>query len=95
MLSTKSASRLLMCFSATCLALCLSTTLEAGQKPIPPQKYDPAAEKADDLFEAMEAGVVDVKIIAKNSTGGKVLITNNSEKPLNVKPRERFLAVSH
>ncbi|MCA9003985.1 MAG: hypothetical protein KDA70_01840 [Planctomycetaceae bacterium] len=82
-----------MFFSAACLALGLSTTLEAGNKPIPPQKYDPSAEKADDIYEAMEAGLVNVKIIAKNSKGGKVLITNNNEKPLNVKLPETFLAV--
>lgn len=93
MLSTKSASRFLMFFSVTCLALCLSTTLEAAKKPIPPQKYDPSAEKADDLFEAMEAGLVDVKIVAKNSKGGNVMITNNNEKPLNVKLPDTFLAV--
>ncbi|WP_339729432.1 hypothetical protein [uncultured Gimesia sp.] len=93
MLSTKPASRLLMFLSVGCLALCLSTSVEAAKKSIKPQKYDPSAEKVDDLFTAMESGLVDVKIIAKSSKGGNVLITNNNAKPLNVKLPETFLAV--
>ncbi|QDT28065.1 hypothetical protein Pan153_34590 [Gimesia panareensis] len=93
MLSTKAASRFLTILTAGCLALCLSTNLEAGKKTIKPQKYDPSAEKVDDLFAAMESGLVDVEIIAKSSKGGNVLITNKNDKPLNVKLPETFLAV--
>ncbi|MCH9652780.1 MAG: hypothetical protein K0U86_03865 [Planctomycetes bacterium] len=94
MLSTKHAvSRLMTFLTVGFLALCLSTNLEAGKKSLRPQKYNPAAEKVDDLFVAMESGKVDVKIIAKNSKGGNVLITNNESKPLNVKLPETFLAV--
>jgi hypothetical protein len=94
MLSTKHAvSRLVTFLTVGCLALCLSTNLEAAKKSIRPQKYNPAAEKVDDLFEAMDSGLVDVKIVAKSSKGGNVLITNNNSKPLNVKLPETFLAV--
>ena len=60
MLSTKTVSRFLTILTAGCLALCLSTNVEAGKKSIRPQKYDPSVEKVDDLFDAMESGLVDV-----------------------------------
>ncbi|QDT97104.1 hypothetical protein [Gimesia aquarii] len=93
MLSRNLTSRCMMFLSVGCLALCLSTNLEAAKKSIRPQKYNPSAEKIDDIFTAMEDGTVDVKIVAKNSKGGNVLITNNNSKPLNVKLPETFLAV--
>jgi len=94
MLSTKHVlSRLMTFLSVGCLALCLSSNLEAAKKNIRPKKYNPEAETIDDLFVAMESGKVDVKIVAKSSKGGNVLITNNESKPLNVKLPETFLAV--
>ena len=47
------------------------------------QKFDPFAEQVD-LFEAVDAGQVTVRLIPKNAMGGNVLIENKTDKPLTV-----------
>lgn len=46
-----------------------------------------------DLFEAMDEGEIAIKFIPKDSTQARVMITNKTKKPLNVKLPEAFGAV--
>jgi hypothetical protein len=54
-----------------------------------------AKPKADEveLFAAMEAGDIDVKLIPKDSTTGTVMITNKTKKPLAIKLPDAFAGV--
>lgn len=55
-------------------------------------KYNPD-DPTIELFAGMESGELEAKVILKDSTEGKVLITNKSGKPVNVKLPEAFVAV--
>ena len=57
-----------------------------------PDKDKPEAEKVD-LFAAMEAGDIEVKLICKDSTTGNVLITNKTKKPLAIRLPDAFAGV--
>jgi hypothetical protein len=46
-----------------------------------------------ELFDAMASGDLDVKVIAKDATTGKVLIKNTTKRPLAIKLPEVFAAV--
>jgi hypothetical protein len=63
-----------------------------GVKPLKPGQYNPSNETVE-LFDAMKAGQIDVKVIHKNEAAGKVLVTNKTDKPLNVKLPEKFATV--
>jgi hypothetical protein len=54
-----------------------------------------AKPKADEveLFAAMDAGDIEVKLIPKDSTTGTVLITNKTKKPLAIKLPDAFAGV--
>jgi hypothetical protein len=52
-----------------------------------------AAGAAVDVFDAMKAGDIDVRLIPKDSTGGVVLVKNKSKKPLTIKMPEAFAGV--
>lgn len=59
-----------------------------------PQKagaYDPSHETVE-MFDAMEAGQIEVKLIPKDSTQARVFVKNKTNKPLNVKLPEAFAA---
>ena len=62
-------------------------------KPIKNPKFDPSAEQVD-LFEAVDAGQVTIRLIPKNAMGGNVLIENKTDKPLTVKIPEAVAGVS-
>ncbi|HWA97319.1 MAG TPA: hypothetical protein VG713_02455 [Pirellulales bacterium] len=55
-------------------------------------EYNPNHESVD-VFEAIADGKVDVKLIAKDSTQAKVVITNKTPQPLNVKLPDAFAGV--
>ncbi|MEX2121780.1 MAG: hypothetical protein WD847_19515 [Pirellulales bacterium] len=55
-------------------------------------EYNPAHESVE-MFQAMESGQIAVKFIPKDSTQARVMITNKTDKPLNVKLPEAFAAV--
>ena len=57
-----------------------------------PDKAKPEAEQVD-LFAAMEAGDIEVKLICKDSTTGNVLITNKTKKPLSIRLPDAFAGV--
>ncbi len=54
-------------------------------------EYNPADETVE-LFEALKAGRIAVKLIPKDSTEGRVFIRNKTRKPLNVKLPAAFAA---
>jgi hypothetical protein len=73
------------------LVLCLA--MPAYAKPTAKAaKVAPAAD-AVDMFDAMKAGDIEVKVIPKDSTTGNVLIKNKSNKPVTIKLPEAFVGV--
>jgi hypothetical protein len=52
-----------------------------------------AATAPIDLFQAIDDGQADVTFIAKNDHAGRVLITNNTKQPLNLRLPEAFAGV--
>jgi hypothetical protein len=72
-----------------------SAASEAPSKSARPTKvgtYNPSDETVE-MFEAMEAGQISVKLIPKDSTQGRVFIKNKTGKPLNVRLPEAFAGV--
>lgn len=56
---------------------------EPKRKVVPAVKVDESLEHID-VFEGIEKGVLDVKMIPKDAMGGNMLIENKGDKPLNV-----------
>src|SRR5579859_7164616 len=75
------------------LGAATKTSKTANKKPIRNPKFDPSAEQVD-LFEAVDAGQVTVKLVPKDAMGGTVFIENKTDKPLNVKVPEAVIGVS-
>jgi hypothetical protein len=70
-----------------------SPSLAAERKARPkPGQYN-ADHESVELFAAIEAGQIEAKFIPKDSTGGRVFITNKTKKPLNVGLPEVFAGV--
>lgn len=63
------------------------------KKPVRNPKFDPQAEQVD-LFDAVQAGQVTVRLIPKSAAGGNVLIENKTDKPLSVKVPDVVAGVS-
>lgn len=63
-----------------------------GKRTITTLSLDPSAEKVS-LFGGMDAGTLDVKMIAKDSLGGNLLIENKTDKPLTVEMPEAIVGV--
>jgi hypothetical protein len=76
------------------VALTLTTFATAAprQKKAKPGEYN-SADRSVEMFQAIESGDIEVKVIPKDSTQCRVLITNKTDKPLNVKLPETFAAV--
>ncbi len=55
-------------------------------------RFDPSAERIG-LFEGLENGQLESKVVAKDSTGGFVLISNTSEQPMTVELPDSFVMV--
>src|SRR5690606_35273306 len=69
---------------ASCLALLGVAHAQAGKKGyIKKLTVDPNAPKIG-LFEGMDEGAIDVKMIAKNAEGGNLLVENKTKDPLTV-----------
>ena len=56
---------------------------ESKRKVVPAQKVNESLDHID-VFEGIESGVLDVKMIPKDAMGGNMLIENKGDKPLNV-----------
>jgi hypothetical protein len=69
-----------------------SRSRRVSKRPITRPKFDPNADRVP-LFQGIEQGTFDVKIIARDEKGGNVLIENKSKKPLTVKLPDAFVGV--
>ena len=69
-----------------------ATTLVAADQIKGVRKYNSQDETVE-LFSAVEEGQLDVKLIPKDSTRCRVLITNKTHKPLNVRLPAAFAGV--
>lgn len=86
---------LLALFCLTLVAETQTTEAQAGGKrlrPITKLSYDPDAEKVE-LFQGIEDGKFDVKIIPKDEMGGKANIHNLTDKPLTVQLPKAMVGV--
>lgn len=79
----EAASRRAGVLVACLVVICGVPLIGAGKSPMRVLKYDPAAEKVD-LFAALDAGALAVRVVAHDSEGGNVFIENLSGKPLTV-----------
>ena len=70
-----------------------SKTGQTFKYPIKNPKFDPSAEQVD-IFDAVDAGQVTVRLIPRNAIGGNVLIENKTDKPLTVKIPDAVVGVS-
>ncbi len=70
----------------------MATTLVASDQIKGVRKYNPQDETVE-LFSAVEDGKLEVKLIPKDSTRCRVLITNKTDKPLNVSLPAAFAGV--
>jgi len=75
------------------LALSLAPAQAAERsKPTKYGQYNPDDETVD-MFDAMKSGQLEVKLIPKDSAGGRVFIANKTPQPLNVKLPDAFAAL--
>ena len=79
---------------AVALALLPSLVLAADRRSkLPkPGQFNPEHQTVE-MFEAIKAGKIGVKLIAKDSTDCRVMIENKTKKPLNVKLPAAFAGV--
>ena len=85
----------LACTSLVVLCGLVSTTLAAERvsgRPPKAGEFNPADESVE-MFAAMKAGQIEVKMVHKDVSEGKVFIKNKSDKPLNVKLPDAFVGV--
>ncbi|MEO2033765.1 MAG: hypothetical protein ABGZ35_16940 [Planctomycetaceae bacterium] len=77
------------------LLLCAATTDAAKprrDRPITSPGFDPSADRVG-LFDGMDEGQLETKVVAKNAKGGSVFIKNVTNEPLTVELPEAFVAV--
>jgi hypothetical protein len=71
-------------FVTACLVLSLTTAAVAGsQQPIKKLKHDATIPPVE-LFDAIEQGLVETTVIAKNSHEAHVFVTNKSDAPVSI-----------
>jgi hypothetical protein len=70
----------------------MATTLVASDQIKGVRKYNPQDETVE-LFSAVDNGKLQVELIPKDSTRCRVLITNKTQKPLNVSLPDAFAGV--
>jgi hypothetical protein len=95
MLLRRSARRsALLGLSMLGLGLCVVAGLSAGPVKRPSKRltYDPSAEQVE-LFDGIEAGDLDARVIPKDSLQATVILANKSKKPLTVKLPKSVAAV--
>jgi hypothetical protein len=79
---------------ASCFLVVATAATQAAppQKPISKPKFDPNAPQVE-MFAAMQAGDIEVKLIPKNALGGNLLIANKGQEPITVQVPEAFVGV--
>jgi hypothetical protein len=78
--------------AAASLASLACGTISAAERRIKAGEYNPASATVE-MFDAIKSGQVAVQLIVKDSTQANVLITNKTDKPLNVKLPDAFAGV--
>ncbi|QDT37399.1 hypothetical protein [Stratiformator vulcanicus] len=63
-----------------------------GRRYVTEPSYTPGDETVT-MFDGMESGVIEAKLVARDETGGNLFITNKSDQPLNVELPESFVGV--
>jgi hypothetical protein len=79
----------------TLTALLITTSVvvaESRQRPITNPRFDPDAARIG-LFEGVEQEALEYQVIAKDETGGNILITNLTDEPLTVELPEAVVGV--
>lgn len=76
------------CLIAACLAVSIATafvapTVAGSKQPIKKLKHDPSIPPVE-LFEAMEQGVIETTVIAKDSHAANLFVTNKSNAPVSI-----------
>lgn len=81
--------------AASFLAVGLSVSLAhaADKQPAAAAAVAPAAPEAVDFFDAIDNNQIDAKFLAKSDKEGRVLIKNNTGKPISLKVPEAFAGV--
>jgi hypothetical protein len=82
-------------FMLTTVICLLGTTALAASPsggPLKPGEFNPDHESVE-MFQAIERGQIEVKIIPRDSTECNVLIENKSDRPLNVELPAAFVGV--
>ncbi|QDU81239.1 hypothetical protein Pla110_29780 [Polystyrenella longa] len=82
-------------FAATSMVVAGTEAFAAGKNKLDIVKnseYDPNAEQVE-LFNAMEDGKVESKLVLKDSKGGRLLVTNNTQQPLSVSMPKAMVGV--
>jgi len=74
------------------VALSVASSASFADRPLSKTKFDPSAKKVE-MFAAMEAEQIEVKVIPKDEFGGNLFIKNNQQEPLNVQIPEGFVGV--
>jgi hypothetical protein len=85
----------LPCLAAQFLSLGCLASLAVGADP---KTDSPRANRADStepigLFDAMEQGLVEAKFVARSAARGRIVMTNNTDKPLQIEIPEAFVGV--
>ena len=62
------------------------------QRPITNPQFDPSAERVE-LFQGMEDGTLETKVIANGPEGGNLLISNTTDEPVTVEMPTSFVTV--
>lgn len=76
-----------------CLPLLVATQAEAAKKGyIKKLTVDPEAPKIG-LFDGMDEGAIDVKVVPKDAQGGNLLVENKTDAPLTVEMPAGFVGV--
>ncbi len=74
----------------TIVAPGLSADSKKPKKVVPAVKFDSSAERMD-VFEGIEQGTLEVKMVPKDALGGNLFIENKGDKPLNVEFPAAFI----
>jgi hypothetical protein len=73
-------------------SLCLGVLNAADSSTNSKSSKEEAAQEVE-LFAAMQAGDIEVKVVPKDSTGGQFIVKNKTDKPLTIKLPEAFAGV--
>ena len=85
-------NRLALGFYSTTLVLFISVgVLLAGERTN--DEASTANEEAIELFDAIDAGLVDVKFIPRNDEQARILVENKTDQPLDVRLPDAFAGV--